>query len=95
MCSGLSFITLILTGFMSKDFGRGLKWAGKEHRWEKRTNYAIIFALLVVCIVSYYDFYPGEVSIVSIVFIGIVHGIARFCHRMEQHHLKGTRPWRK
>jgi len=80
---------------MSRDFGRGLKSAGKAQRWERRTNYAIVVALFVNCGTWYCDFYPGEASIVSIVFIGIVHGIARLCHRMEQHHLKGTRPWRK
>lgn len=80
---------------MVRDVAKGLKWAGREHRWEKRTAYVIIVALIVSCIAYYYWFYPGEIALGSLFLVGIVHGIARLCHRMEQHYLKGTRPWKK
>jgi len=27
-------------------FKSGLRWGGREHRWERRTNYAIIIGII-------------------------------------------------
>ena len=76
-----------------------------EHRWEKKTNTAIIIGIVITIIFYYYkinftipfvDFYVSavEVGIFSLVVVGICHLIARLGHKGEQHFFKKNRSWR-
>ncbi len=76
---------------MTSKIGKGFRWAKREHIWEKRTNKVIIIAIAISCIVYYFDICPAEISIFLLLIIGFTHGIARFCHKMEQHYLRGMR----
>jgi hypothetical protein len=84
----------------------GLKFAGFEHRWEKKTNIAIILGIIVSCLFYYFKWsfmipFIGfnvtavEVALFFLVLIGFCHLIARMGHEGEQHFLKDSRIWRK
>ena len=75
--------------------GKGFKWAKREHVWEKRTNVAILIGIICIFSTYYFKIYPAECGIFFIIIIGIIHGTARFCHKMEQHYLKDMRHQKK
>ncbi len=76
---------------MISKIGKGFRFAKREHIWEKRTNGVIIISISISCTAYYFDIYPAEISIFFFLIIGFTHGIARFCHKMEQHYLKDMR----
>lgn len=71
--------------------GKGFRWAKREHNWENRTNGLMVICLVIVYVAYYYKIYPAEFGVLSITLITVVHMIARLCHRMEQHYLRGMR----
>lgn len=80
-----------------KFFNRsGLGWGFIEHRWERRTNYAILGGL-VITILSYYIQLDAteQIAIFFFVLIGLFHLIARVSHIVEKRKMKDVRPWVK
>jgi hypothetical protein len=84
----------------------GLKFAGIEHRWERRTNYMLLIGILItglfyyfhwVFSIPYYDFSvsTAEIGLFFLIVIGIFHLFARLSHGGEQLLLKNSRPWRR
>jgi len=76
---------------MTSRISRGFKWAKREHIWEKRTNGVIIVSIGISFSAYYFGIYPSKISLFFLLLIGFFHGIARFCHKMEQHYLKEMR----
>jgi len=76
---------------MVNRISHGFRWAKREHKWEKRTNGVIILSIGISFSAYYFDIYPTEISISFLLLICFFHGIARFCHKMEQHYLKDMR----
>lgn len=86
-------------------FGSGLRWGGREHRWERRTNYALISGIIITGLFYYYHWtFPlpfiavittSEVGLSFLILAGICHLFARLSHGAEQILLKDSRPWRK
>jgi len=87
--------------------GSGLAWGGREHRWERRTNYALLIGIIITGLFYYYNwsftvpFLPlptlrtGEMGLLFLILAGICHLFARISHSGEQFNLKGSRSWRK
>ena len=73
----------------------GLAFAKIEHRWERRTNYALLLGILIVGFMYYYKMkYLPEVALFFLVLSGFFHLIARVGHSGEQYFFKKRRPWR-
>jgi len=85
----------------------GLSWGGREHRWERRTNYALLIGIIITGLFYYYRFSltipfvplptlrTGEMGLFFLVIAGICHLFARISHSAEQSNMKDSRPWRK
>ena len=82
----------------------GLRWGGREHRWERRTNYALLIGIIVTGLFYYYHwsialpFLPrlsaAEFGLFFLVVAGMCHLFARLSHAGEQANMKRSRSWR-
>lgn len=85
-------------------FSSGLRWGGREHRWERRTNYALLIGIIITGLFYYYHWSftlpfivitTSEIGLFFLIIAGIAHLFARLSHGAEQVLLKSSRPWRR
>jgi len=77
-----------------KLFHSGLGWGLIEHKWERRTNWAILGGIVFSIILYYIDFNAtDQVAIFFLVLSGICHSVARISHSIEKRKMKDARPW--